>query len=69
MEFNIKLSNGQILRGMIQSPGENLKAVIVMVHGIGEHIHRYDHWAAMFNIAPTESSPDKSPAPKRAASL
>lgn len=49
MEFNIKLSNGQILKGMIQSPGENLKAVIVMVHGIGEHIHRYDHWAAMFN--------------------
>ena len=49
MEFNIKLSNGQILKGMIQSPGENLRAVIVMVHGIGEHIHRYDHWAAMFN--------------------
>jgi alpha-beta hydrolase superfamily lysophospholipase len=49
MEFNIKLSNGQILKGMIQSPGENLRAVIVMVHGIGEHIHRYDHWASMFN--------------------
>ena len=49
MEFNIKLSNGQILKGMIQSPGENLRAVIILVHGIGEHIHRYDHWAAMFN--------------------
>jgi alpha-beta hydrolase superfamily lysophospholipase len=49
MEFNIKLSNRQILKGMIQSPGENLRAVIVMVHGIGEHIHRYDNWAAMFN--------------------
>jgi acylglycerol lipase len=48
MDFNIKLSNGQVLRGMIQSPGENLKAVILFVHGIGEHIHRYDNWAAMF---------------------
>jgi alpha-beta hydrolase superfamily lysophospholipase len=49
MDFNIKLSNGQVLRGIIQSPGENLKAVILFVHGIGEHIHRYDNWAAMFN--------------------
>jgi acylglycerol lipase len=49
MDFNIKLSNGQVLRGMIQSPGENLKAVIVLVHGIGEHVHRYDHWSARFN--------------------
>jgi len=49
MDFNIKLGNGQVLQGMIQSPGENLKAVILFVHGIGEHIHRYDHWAALFN--------------------
>jgi acylglycerol lipase len=49
MEFNIKLSNGQVLKGMIQSPGENLKAVVVFVHGIGEHIHRYDYWAGLFN--------------------
>ncbi|MGD0756718.1 MAG: lysophospholipase [Bacteroidales bacterium] len=49
MDFNIKLNNGQVLRGIIQSPGENLKAVIIFVHGIGEHIHRYDHWAALFN--------------------
>ena len=49
MDFNIKLSNGQILKGMIQSPGENLNAVILFVHGIGEHMHRYDHWAALFN--------------------
>lgn len=51
MDLNIKLSNGQILRGMILSPGENLKAVIVFVHGIGEHIHRYDYWAGLFNKA------------------
>jgi alpha-beta hydrolase superfamily lysophospholipase len=49
MNFNIKLSNGQVLRGMIQSPGENLRAVILFVHGIGEHIHRYDYWAGLFN--------------------
>ena len=34
MEFNIKLSNGQILNGMVQSPGENTKAVIILVHGL-----------------------------------
>jgi len=49
MDFNIKLNNGQVLRGMIQSPGQNLKAIIVFVHGIGEHIHRYDYWAGLFN--------------------
>ena len=48
MEFNIKLSNGQILKGMIQSPGENTKAVIILVHGLGEHIQRYMHWAELF---------------------
>jgi acylglycerol lipase len=48
MEFNIKLSNGQVLRGMIQSPGENTRAVIVMVHGLGEHVRRYNQWAELF---------------------
>lgn len=49
MNFSIKLSNEQILRGMIKSPGENTKAVIILVHGIGEHIERYDYWADLFN--------------------
>ncbi|MEI6047582.1 MAG: lysophospholipase [Bacteroidota bacterium] len=49
MDLNIKLSNRQVLRGMILSPGENLRAVILFVHGIGEHIHRYDYWAGLFN--------------------
>ena len=49
MDFNIKLNNGQVLRGMIKSPGQNQKAIIVFVHGIGEHIHRYDYWAGLFN--------------------
>ena len=48
MDFNIKLSNGQILRGIIRSPGDDLRAVIVMVHGLGEHIQRYNHWADLF---------------------
>ena len=48
MDFNIKLSNGQVLRGMIQSPGENTKAVILLVHGLGEHIQRYMYWADLF---------------------
>jgi acylglycerol lipase len=48
MDFNIKLHNGQVLSGIIQSPGENARAVILMVHGLGEHIQRYNHWADLF---------------------
>jgi alpha-beta hydrolase superfamily lysophospholipase len=48
MDFNIKLSNGQLLNGMIQSPGENTNAVIILVHGLGEHVHRYSYWADLF---------------------
>ena len=48
MDFNIKLSNGQVLKGMILSPGENAKAVIVLVHGRGDHIQRYASWADLF---------------------
>jgi alpha-beta hydrolase superfamily lysophospholipase len=48
MEFNIRLSNGQILRGMIKGPGENTRAVIILVHGLGEHVQRYIYWAELF---------------------
>jgi len=48
MDFNIKLKNGLILRGIIKSPGENARAVVIMVHGLGEHIQRYDYWADLF---------------------
>lgn len=44
MDFQIKLRNGKILRGIIKSPGENIQAGIILVHGIGEHIVRYSHW-------------------------
>jgi acylglycerol lipase len=48
MDFNIKLSNGQVLSGIIQSPGEETKAVIILVHGLGDHIQRYIQWADLF---------------------
>ncbi len=51
MDFNIKLSNGQILRGYIKSPGQHLRAVVILVHGLGEHIQRYTNWAGLFNEA------------------
>lgn len=49
MDFSIKLSNGMILKGIVQSPGENARAMIILVHGLGEHIQRYSHWVEMFN--------------------
>ena len=49
VHFNIKLGNGQVLRGLIKSPGENLRAVIIFIHGLGEHIQRYIQWAEFFN--------------------
>ena len=48
MDFNIELRGGFILRGFIQSPGENASAVIIMIHGVGEHIRRYSDWADLF---------------------
>jgi alpha-beta hydrolase superfamily lysophospholipase len=49
MDIQIKLSNRQVLRGIIKSPGENMRAGIVLVHGIGEHIQRYSHFVDKFN--------------------
>ncbi len=49
MDYNIRLSNGQILRGLVTSPGNDMRALIIMVHGHGEHILRYEHWAGLFN--------------------
>jgi alpha-beta hydrolase superfamily lysophospholipase len=48
MDFNIKLRNGLVLRGLIKSPGNDMKAVMILVHGLGEHINRYSQWAANF---------------------
>ena len=49
MRYSIKLKNGQILRGFLNSPGEKTRANIVFVHGLGEHINRYTAWAESFN--------------------
>ena len=49
MQYSIKLKNGQILRGFLNSPGEKTRANIVFVHGLGEHINRYTAWAESFN--------------------
>ena len=48
MDFNIKLNNGQVLKGMIMSPGESTRAVILFIHGVGEHIQRYIYWSELF---------------------
>jgi len=49
MDYNIKLKNGQVLRGLINSPGEKMRAIIIFVHGLGEHIQRYKAWAELLN--------------------
>ncbi|HLN21251.1 MAG TPA: lysophospholipase [Bacteroidales bacterium] len=49
MNFNIELKNGQLLKGFIRSPGENPAGVIAFVHGIGEHLGRYNNWSERFS--------------------
>ena len=44
MDFSIKVSNGLVLKGLISSPGEKIRAIIIFIHGLGEHIHRYTDW-------------------------
>ena len=48
MDFNIKLQDGKLLKGMIHSPGEKIRAVVILIHGLGEHIQRYSYWAELF---------------------
>ncbi len=49
MNFSIKTSNGLILRGLISNPGEEIRAVIIFVHGLGEHINRYSELYEFFS--------------------
>ena len=51
MELNIRLSGGQLLRGFITSPGSEVRAFIILVHGLGEHVMRYSGWAGKFNAS------------------
>ena len=48
MDFHIELRNGKLLKGIIISPGDDTRIVIILVHGLGEHIQRYKQWAELF---------------------
>jgi alpha-beta hydrolase superfamily lysophospholipase len=48
MDFNVQLSNRQVLSGIIQNLKGNPEGVILLIHGIGEHVRRYLHWAGLF---------------------
>ncbi len=49
MDFSIKLQSGLVLRGMINSPGTDIRAMIVLVHGLGDHTGRYTNWVQKFS--------------------
>lgn len=48
-ELTLKSSNGETLWGQVWQPEEKARAVIVLVHGLGEHIQRYQHVAEKAN--------------------
>jgi len=48
MDFYIRLSNGMKLKGVIIVPSNENKGMIILVHGLGEHIGRYREWANLF---------------------
>jgi alpha-beta hydrolase superfamily lysophospholipase len=50
-EFEIITSNNLKLYGQGWEPGDSIKAVACLVHGIGEHGGRYSHVAEAFNRA------------------
>lgn len=48
-ELTLKSSNGETLWGQVWEPEEKARAVLVLVHGLGEHIQRYQHVADKLN--------------------
>lgn len=48
-ELTLQSSNGETLWGQVWEPGEKTRAVLVLVHGLGEHIQRYQHVADKLN--------------------
>lgn len=48
-ELTLKSSNGETLWGQVWEPGEKARAVLMLVHGLGEHIQRYQHVADKLN--------------------
>lgn len=51
IEFSWKTNDGLNLFAKEWKPEGNVKAVVALVHGIGEHIGRYDHVAEAFGKA------------------
>ena len=47
-KFTLALSNEITLSGL-KWEVENPKANLMLIHGAGEHIGRYEHWAKLFN--------------------
>ncbi len=48
-ELTVRSSNGETLWGQVWEPGEKARAAIVLVHGLGEHIQRYQYVADKLN--------------------
>jgi len=49
MELSFTTSAGLKIYGSIESAQENTRGVIILIHGLGEHLGRYDDWATRFN--------------------
>jgi len=50
-EFERKSYDGLSLYFQVWQTEQNQKGVICLVHGLGEHSGRYEHWSALFNQA------------------
>ena len=48
MEITMKSVNGEQLQGRVWGDKQIARAVVVLVHGLGEHVGRYEHVAAKF---------------------
>jgi alpha-beta hydrolase superfamily lysophospholipase len=48
-ELTLQSSNGETLWGQVWAPEEKARAVLVLVHGLGEHIQRYQYVAEKLN--------------------
>ena len=52
-DFTINTEDGLNLHGQGWEPDAEVKAVVCLLHGLGEHSGRYDHMAEAFNRAET----------------
>lgn len=48
-ELTLQSSSGETLWGQVWEPGEKARAVLVLVHGLGDHIQRYQYVAEKLN--------------------